>query len=55
MGRESASYFFQLPREIADEAELEWQYEREINTIEQMWDPPNGRMPEEAGVSRPPS
>jgi hypothetical protein len=29
-----------------NDAELEWHYEREINTIEQMWDPPNGSAPE---------
>jgi hypothetical protein len=29
-----------------DDAELEWHYEREINKIEQMWDPPNGGQAE---------
>jgi hypothetical protein len=29
-----------------NEAELEWQREREINKLEQMWDPPDGREPE---------
>jgi hypothetical protein len=27
-----------------DDAELEWRYEREINMIEQMWDPPEGSV-----------
>ncbi|MEA2129075.1 MAG: hypothetical protein QOJ85_1966 [Solirubrobacteraceae bacterium] len=29
-----------------NDAELEWKYEREINKIEQMWDPPDASAPE---------